>query len=116
MAECGPAPRIEDFTKKNGNVKWTAYNKAYKRWLLCMEPEVARARAEGTGAVVETIGEVGSGLLDAYMTSQGAGIGAGFAGADFNQPPQPPPQPEVELLKWAVPAAAGLALLAFLRR
>lgn len=114
MPECGPQPRPEDFTRPNGNVRWTAYNKAYKRWLLCVNPDVAEARAQATGAVLESVGELASDISSAYMSTQTGGIGADFAGMDFQQQQQPAPQSDLQ--KWALPAVAGLALLTFLRR
>lgn len=126
MPQCGPPPRQSDFTLPNGNVRWVAYNKAYKRWLLCVNPEVARARAEGVGAGLEAAGDIAGDALNAWLASQGAGVGAGFPGVDFQQQqpqpqpqkqPQPqPPTPPFDVQKWALPAVAGLALLTLLRR
>ena len=131
MAECGPAPSIEDFTKKNGNIRYTAYNKAYKRWLLCMNPEVARARAEGVGAGLDAAGEFASGVFDTWAATQMPPIPGGgstgrsdepmyFGGPDSEDKPDTGLFQDLDLLEdvptWVVPAVAGLALFTFLRR
>ena len=84
MAECGPRPVQADFTKKNGNVRWSAYNKALRQWTKCTRtairqtPENVAARAgatsdifgEGFGTIGDIARALGGGSRDPEAESE----------------------------------------------
>lgn len=76
---CGPRPLQDDFLKKNGKVKWKAYNKANTRWLKCARTSIRQseanvaARSEAAAAIGQSAAELGGDIANAFA-SQGEGV------------------------------------------
>lgn len=119
---CGPRPLQSDFLKRNGNVKWKAYNKANTRWLKCARTAL-RQTAENVEARSGAAAEIGSSIADAAGTVGAAYFGAGdtdtaISGVVDMAPPKgdgntaPPKEPGVgQYLPYAAAAAVAYLLL-----
>lgn len=58
MSACGPRPVVDDYRRKNGKIRWKAYNRAYRRWLKCQTKTAnTMARQEGRTERAEITGE-----------------------------------------------------------
>lgn len=64
MSVCAPKPRPEDFRNKKGKIRWSAYNKAMRKYNRCvriearLDPEVVAERQETLRQALDELGDL----------------------------------------------------------
>lgn len=64
MSVCRPKPRPEDFRNKKGKIRWSAYNKAMRKYNRCvriearLDPAVVAERQETLRQVIDELGDL----------------------------------------------------------
>jgi len=64
MSVCAPKPRPNDFKRPNGKIRWSAYNKAMRKYNRCvriearLDPAVVAQRQETMRGLIDELGDL----------------------------------------------------------